>query len=245
MKAPLDEFLARVAAIVLRRELAAAGLWALVSIVVALTLASAVVSDTLRGDLGARVAAAAAGLATGLLLARALRRSATAGGLEASGGPYHSPKSTTAHAQDRYFEPPPRLWVRPTFRCAREILGAVELAPSVHDPKDPHANRPTGLFKAPTVYVQTVEGRLRECEPELAAPPPRQRAPAIVLALFSLAAAVLSGTAGFTRGLTLVLSATDGRPPRPPEAPVVRPAAHPRRATPRSQTRTRAHEPQR
>ncbi len=217
MKAPLDEFLARVAAIVLRRELAAAGLWALVSIVVALTLASAVVSDTLRGDLGARVAAAAAGLATGLLLARALRRSRRLVGS----------KHRVAHtiAQNRRpltrriatSSPLPRAVGEADLSLRQEILGAVELAPSVHDPRDHTQTAQRGSLELATVYVQTVEGRLRECEPELAAPPPRQRAPAIVLALFSLAAAVLSGTAGFTRGLTLVLSATDGRPPSPPE----------------------------
>lgn len=213
MKAPLDKFLARVAAIVWRRELAAAGLWALVSIAIALTLGSFVVGATLRGDLGARLTATVAGLTAGLLLVRALRRTRRLAGS----------KHRTAHTIAQNRRPLTRRSAassplsRADDTLRQEILGAVELTPSLDHPRDRPQRAPLGSLELATLYVQAIAERLRDCEPELAAPPPRLRAPALTLGLVTLAAAILSGTAKFAHGLSLLLLATDGRPPSPPE----------------------------
>jgi len=207
MTAPLDKFLAEVAAVVRRRELASAGLWSLAAGAVAVLVGTGGVAASLRGDLGARLVVAATGLAAASLLVRALRRSRRLAGT----------RHRTAHtiAQNR------RGLTRPSsaagaanltpvadFEFRQEILGAVELMQGA-------AGR--GSPELAAAYVVAVAGRLRACEPGLAAPPARLRAPALALAALVLSAAVLSSAPVFLRGLVLLLAAEDGRPPVPPE----------------------------
>jgi hypothetical protein len=214
MKTPLDSFLTRVAAIVRRRELAAAGLWALVCGAVALILGAAVVGETLRGDHGAPLTVATAALATGLLLVRALRRARRMAGSRHRAAHTIAQNRRPLTHRSAASSPLSQAVLATDLALRQEILGAVEL--DLHP-----GNRPRtatlGSLELASAYVQAVAGRVRDCEPELAAPPPRLRAPALTLASVSLAAALLSGNSAFVRGLALIASAEDGRPPIPPE----------------------------
>jgi hypothetical protein len=211
MTASLDNFLTSVAAIVRRRELATAGLWALVGGITAVAVAAVGVSETLRGDHGAPAAATISGLVTGLLLVRALRRARrlsgsrhrTAHTIAQNRGPltHRSAASgplTTALATD--------------LALRQEILGAVELDLLLLD-----RPRAAGSPELAAAYVEAIARRLRECEPNLAAPPPRLRTPALTLAGISLACAFFSSDPRFVRGLVLTVSGEDGRTPLPPE----------------------------
>ena len=200
----LDRFLAEVAAVVRRRELAAAGLWTLAAGSAAVLIGAGGVAASLRGDLGARLVVAATGLMAASLLVRALRRARRLAGTK------HRAARTIA--QNRR----PLTLTSGTAGAAaladlelrQEILGAVELMQG-------QARR--GSPDLADAYVAAVTGRVRACEPGLAAPPARLRGPALALAALALAAAVLSSQATFLHGLSLLSSATDGRPPVPPE----------------------------
>lgn len=216
MKTPLDSFLTRVAAIVRRRELAAAGLWALVCGAVALILGAAVVGETLRGDHGAPLTVAAAGLGTGLLLVRALRRARRLAGSRHRAAHTIAQNRRPLTHRSAASSPLSQAVLATDLALRQEILGAVEL--DLHPGNGPRTAA-LGSPELAAAYVQAVAGRVRECEPELAAPPPRLRAPALALASVSLAAALLSGNATFVRGLALIISAEDGRPRIPPEPP--------------------------
>lgn len=214
MKAPLDNFLARVTAIVRRRELATAGLWALVAGALALIVGALTVSKTLRGDLGAPLTAAATGLATGLLLIRALRRARRLAGSRHRAAHTIAQNRRPLTHTSAASSPLPSPSLAPDLALRQEILGAVDL--DLHPEVGPSATS-RGSPELAAAYVRAVAARLRECEPELAAPPSRLRGPALVLASACLAAALLSSDANFVRGLALLVSAEDGRPPIPPE----------------------------
>lgn len=198
----LDRLLAEVAAVVRRRELAAAGLWALVAGAAVVLTGAGGVAGTLRGDLGARLVVAATGLAVASLLVRALRRARRLTGT----------RHRTAHtiAQNRRALTVTSAAVGAAgladLELRHEILGAVELMQG-------HRGSP----ELASAYVAAVSGRVRACDPGLAAPATRLRGPALALAALALAAAALSSSPGFVRGLVLLTSAQDGRPPVPPE----------------------------
>ncbi len=207
MTAPLDKFLAEVAGVVRRRELASAGLWSLVAGVVAVLAGTGGVAASLRGDLGARLVVAASGLAAASLLVRALRRSRRLAGTR------HRTAHTIAQNRRGLTQPSAAVGAAELTRVAdlelrQEILGAVELMQGVPGRGSP---------ELAAAYVAAVSGRVRACEPGLAAPPARPRAPTLALAALVLTAAALSSAPAFVRGLVLLLAAEDGRPPAPPE----------------------------
>lgn len=214
MKASLDNFLVRVAAIVRRRELATAALWTLVSGAVALVLGALVVGETLRGDQGGPLTAGAAGLAAGLLLVRALRRARRLAGSRHRAAHTIAQNRRPLTHRSAASSPLSLSALATDLALRHEILGAVELDLPA-DERPQYATR--GSQELSAAYIQSVGGRLRACDPELAAPPLRLRVPALLLATVSLAAAWLSGDHRFVRGLTLLVTAEDGRPPIPPE----------------------------
>jgi hypothetical protein len=202
---PLLQFLAAVRRVVRRRELAAAALWALAACLALGVVAAGFAGWSLRGDLAAALLAVGGGLAALGLLLYGLRRA------QALAGTVHRAAVTIAQirrplTRRRGADPPPRT----EAALRREILGAAEL---LLQEGGSHA----GSHDLAAAYVQQVEARLPDCDPGLAAPPARTRAPALACALAGLLAAVLAGYPEFARGVALLLAAEDGRPPAPPE----------------------------
>jgi len=216
VKAPLDDFLAATAAVTRRRELATAGLWALVAGSAGLLIAAAAVGVTLRGDRFAPLLLGAWGFASAGLLVRALRRARRLGGtrhrtaltIAQNRGPL-TPRSTR--------EDPAGKLEAADLALRWEILGAAELDQALHARPDDEVLPGTGSRELATAYVLTVATRTRACDPGLAAPPLRLRAPGLALAVLALGGALLSSRGDFVRGLALLFSAEDGTPPIPPE----------------------------
>ena len=214
--APLDDLLAAVTAIVRRRELATAGLWALAIGGLGVLLGAVVVAATLRGDLAAPVLLIAWGLTAGALSVRGLRRGWRLGGTR------HRAALTIAQNRRPLTRPSaagkPEGALAADLALRREILGAVELRQAFDaGPGDALLVGSTGSPDLAAAYVLDVAARVRDREPGLAAPPLRLRTPTLILAAVALTGAVLSSDPGFTRGLVLLLSAEDATPPTPPE----------------------------
>jgi uncharacterized protein (UPF0147 family) len=216
VKAPLDDFLAATAAVIRRRELTSAGLWALVAGGAGVLVAAAAVGVTLRGDRIAPIVLGAWGLAAASLLLRALRRARRLGGtrhrtaltIAQNRGPL-TPRSTR--------EDPAGALEAADLALRWEILGAAELDQALNPrPGDAVVPGP-GSRELAGAYVHAVAARLRACDPGLAAPPLRLRAPALALAALGLGGALLSSRDDFVHGLALLFSAEDGTPPVPPE----------------------------
>lgn len=217
VKAPLDDFLAATAAVTRRRELATAGLWAVAAGGAGVLVAAAAVGATLRGDVVAPLLLGAWGFAAATLLLRALRRARRLGGtrhrtaltIAQNRGPL-TPRSAR--------EDPPGVLRAADLTLRREILGATELDQAVHPrPGDEPLTGAAGSVDLARAYVLAVAARTRGCDPALAAPALRLRAPGLVLALLALGGALLSSRSDFVRGLVLLFSAEDGTPPVPPE----------------------------
>lgn len=206
VKAPLDDFLAATAAVIRRRELATAGLWALVVGSTGVLVGAAAVGITLRGDRFAPLILGAWGFASAGLLLRALRRARRLGGTR------HRTALTIAQNRGPLTPRSAREDHEATDLELRwEILGATELD---QDPPPPSASSSRELAAA---YVLAVAARARACDPGLAAPRLRLRVSALALALLALGGALLSSRGDFVRGLVLLFSAEDGTPPVPPE----------------------------
>ncbi|MBA3550090.1 MAG: hypothetical protein H0T76_26725, partial [Nannocystis sp.] len=217
MKAPLDDFLAATAAVTKRRELVTAGLWALVAGGAGTIVAAAAAGATLRGDWLAPLLLGALGFASAGLLLRALRRARRLGGtrhrtaltIAQNRGPL-TPRST--------HEDPAGALKAADLALRWEILGAAELDQSIHPrPGDAVLPGTAGSRDLAMAYVLGIGARIRGCDPGLAAPPLRLRAPALALAVLALSSALLSSRSDFVRGLALLFSAEDGTPPVPPE----------------------------
>ncbi len=216
MTAPLDDLLAGVAAIVRRRELATAGLWAVVVGGVGVLVGAGVVAATLRGDLAAPLLLGAWALAAGALLVLALRRAVRLGGTR------HRAALTIAQNRRALTRlstaGDPAAALAADLALRREILAAVELHQAFHAGSgDPALVGHAGSPDLAAAYVRDVAARVRGREPALAAPPLRLRAPTVGLAGLALTGAVLSSQPDFVRGLVLLFAAEDGTPPIPPE----------------------------
>jgi hypothetical protein len=217
VKAPLDDFLAATAAVVRRRELAIAGLWALVAGCAGVLVAGVVVGATLRGDWLALLLPGAWGFAVAWLLLRALRRARRLIGTRhrtaLTIAQNHGPLTHRSTREDSL-----GVLVAADIALRWEILGALELHQAVHPrPGDGILTGAPGSRDLAAAYVLAVAAQTRGCDPGLAAPPPRLRAPALALALLALCGALLSSRSDFVHGLALLFSAEDGTPPVPPE----------------------------
>jgi hypothetical protein len=204
----LDGFLAAVAARVRRRELAGAGLWTLAAWAGLVLAGAGVAAGTRRGDLAAPIVAAAAAGAVAALGVRAVRRTRRLSGtrhrtaltIAQNRRPLTRGSATVGAAE-----------LAADLALRREILGATELAGD---------DALAGVLGSPDLaeaYVFGVAARIRACDPGLAAPPLRPRAPVLALAALAVGGAALSSHPAVARGFALLFAAEDGRPPVPPE----------------------------
>lgn len=217
VKAPLDDFLAATAAVARRRELATGGLWAVAAGAAGVLVAAAAVGATLRGDLAAPLLLGAWGLAAVALLLRALRRARRLGGTRHRTALTIAQNSGPLTARSAR-EDPPGAQLAADLALRREILAATELDQALHPrPGDETLTGAAGSPDLGRAYVLAVAARTRGCDPDLAAPALRLRAPGLALALLAVGGALLSGRGDFVRGLVLLFSTEDGRPPVPPE----------------------------
>ncbi len=197
----LDNFLAVVATTIRRRAWTACGLTTAASLGLVVAGATAATTYTLRGDLWAAIAIAAAGLAITVQVLRTRQH------LHRLAETRHRTAHTIAQNRQRLTQSSDRA-LADDLALRQEILAATELA----DPD--YRGRSATLANA---YIRDVCQRLAPCDPGLAAPPLHLRRQAIVLASLGLATAFASGQANLRHGFGLLLHMQDGRPAQPPE----------------------------